>query len=162
MITDASNLYDEEVLTANEMYYSDDEEERQAKNQRRKSKGSNNKDPHATSEQDTTMTNVRSAPLPTGFHHGLSSRQRPIPPPPPPPPPSPASGALPQGFHQAPHANQRTPYGVVPTYRPQHYGMPPAPNRPFPYPQFAPNAPNGAPPPPPPPGSSAPPPAYQY
>ena len=33
--TDASNVYDEEVMNGDDMYYSDDEKERQAKNRRK-------------------------------------------------------------------------------------------------------------------------------
>ncbi len=133
---DASNLYDEEVINTNEMYYSDDEEERQAKN-RRKSKGSNQVDPTPQQQPNHRYS------LPSGFHHASTSiDQRSLQPP--------SVAPLPPGFHHPPPPPpppSRGPYGF-------HTGInnvPPLMSRAPP-----------PPPPPPPSGGPQPPPAYQY
>jgi hypothetical protein len=71
LTTDASNLYDEEVVNTNEMYYSDDEEERQAKNRRKNKVPPHQQQHEGGMSRKPPMDNQHS--LPSGFHHAASS-----------------------------------------------------------------------------------------
>ncbi|KAG7343931.1 Gar1/Naf1 RNA binding region-containing protein [Nitzschia inconspicua] len=159
---DASNLFDEEVVNSNEIYYSDDEQEREAKNRQ---KGKNSKGrgvaprsshpqrrghdvhqrmgqpslPHGFHPTMAPPTNMMYPPqraLPQGFHSG------PIPPPPPPPPPTPQYSNGP--YPHYPYSNVN---GAV-------FPPPPPANNP----RMPPQNPRA----PPPPRKPSEPPAYQY
>jgi hypothetical protein len=167
---DASNLYDEEVVNSNEIYYSDDEQERDAKSKKRGGSRRNqnqerNRQPQQHKHQQRRYPET--TPMPAGFHV-----QSPIHPPPPPhhaqvyPSSNHFAQALPSGFHH--HGAYSYPPPPPPAttsqtqgyYRqPQTYGY----NYQFPSSASAPN-PSSAPPPPPPPPPRNPkePPAYQY
>ncbi|KAI2507985.1 Gar1/Naf1 RNA binding region [Fragilaria crotonensis] len=110
---DASNLFDEEVLNANELYFSDDEEERQFKS--KKKKGSQAKSQDVRGGQ-------RVIP---GFHAPAPSQI------PPPPPPKQHSSSNSRPFYQHPH--------IYP--HPQQYQVyqPPGfqPGQPYQQPQYA-------------------------
>ena len=60
--TDASNVYDEEVFDAKEMYFSDDEEERQFK-QRSKRKGGNKSEDSVKSGKSNFIINAPSTTI---------------------------------------------------------------------------------------------------
>jgi hypothetical protein len=117
---DASNLYDEEVLTSNDMYFSDDEQEREFKN-RGKKKGKNQR-------RDRPQNSHGQQPIIPGFHAptqqqqapqqipGFHASARPLPPPPPPRQPYPQA----MGQQAAPYY----PY-------PQQGIMPPQQNMPY-------------------------------
>jgi hypothetical protein len=137
--SDASNLYDEEVVNTNEMYYSDDEEERQAKN--RKKKGLKQPDGVARGGGGGQNMPTTNAPLslPSGFHPMSPSNRVPY-----------NAAPLPEGFHQtsAPIQNRRASRGLNsmmprPSGQPSLRGREPTPPQP-------------------PPNSAGPPPAYQY
>jgi hypothetical protein len=105
---DASNLYDEEVLTSNDMYFSDDEQEREFKNRGKKKGGKNQR-------KDRSQTSHGQQPNIPGFHPPAQQQQAPQHIPgfyasarPPPPPPLPR-----QPFPQA-MGQQATPYYPYP------------------------------------------------
>mgnify|MGYP005845644417 CR=1 FL=1 len=117
-IKDASNVYDEEVVNVNEMYFSDDEEERQlkGKNKNRKNKSvqgdrhgndnNNNKQSRNPHRPQRGRGSFRHAgPVPSGFHQHMQ-----------PPPQYPSHPAYSQ--HQWSH-QQPMPYGTP--------GVPPPP-----------------------------------
>ena len=164
--TDASNVYDEEVFDAKEMYFSDDEEEGQFK-QRSKRKGGNKSEDSVKSgksnysHQRTKHNNHnlhRQSKFEQPTRHHVSHPQHQIPPPPP------------QMFNQSPQHYQYPPqYQYPPAYHsngmhPSQYQYPPmyynnGMNVTYPmhqYQQQGVGAPSSAIPPPPPP----PPPSY--
>jgi rRNA processing protein Gar1 len=133
ILTDASNVYDEEITNTNEMYFSDDEKEREAKSRRkaRRSQQHNNQNqPSAPASSGGGIPQGFHQPAPQGFHQ----------------PPAP------QGFHRQPapthqlpqvfHAHRPTQQHPQSSYRGTQMGQPGS----------------GMPPPPPPP---PPPPAAQ-
>ena len=109
---DASNLYDEEVLNANELYFSDDEEERQFK--------SNKKRPG----KDKSNANRQGQLNIPGFHA-----------PRPPPPPPPRHQFYPQA-HQY-HADHTLPHQYPPLQQRGNQTHPHLPQYPYQQPQYA-------------------------
>ncbi len=110
---DASNLYDEEVLHANELYFSDDEEERQFKSRRKKGSQAKSQD---------VRGGQRIIP---GFHAPTQSR---IPPPPPPP------------QHSFSHSSQAHQHPFTYPHLQQYQAYQPPgfqPGQPYPQPQYA-------------------------
>ena len=111
---DASNLFDEEVLNANELYFSDDEEERQFKSN--KKKGGQMKSHDVRGGQHIIP----------GFHSPTPTQ---IPPPPPPPPPVQHITCNPRQADRHPHMHPQ--FQQYPQYHPlgnqsyqNHVGQP--------------------------------------
>jgi rRNA processing protein Gar1 len=107
---DASNVFDEEVVNTNEMYFSDDEQEREAKSGKKKKKG---RDDRQRSQQVSRHHGPpgNSNPTPHGFHAGPTSA---------PPYSYPPGGAAPQGFPQHGFPQQ----GFPQQGHPQQQGFP--------------------------------------
>lgn len=110
---DASNLYDEEVLNSNDLYFSDDEEERQFKS--KKKKGGK-----ASYREDR-----KGQPNIPGFHAPTPSQR----PPPPPPPPQ----HYPQTAPHPPPQYYQYPQGHMPPQQYSSYQQ--APGQPYQYQQ---------------------------
>lgn len=67
-IVDASNLYDEEVLNANDMYFSDDEQEREYKNRNKPGKKSRRRNNGGRGGDGRNSNAARTPSNYTGFH----------------------------------------------------------------------------------------------
>jgi rRNA processing protein Gar1 len=124
---DASNIFDEEVVNTNEMYFSDDEQEREAKSGKKKKKG---RDDRQRSQQVSRHHGppANSNPTPRGFHAGPTSA---------PPYSYPPGGAAPQGFSQQGFPQQGFPQQGFPQQQgypqqgyPQQQGFPQQPGFP--------------------------------
>ena len=167
---DASNLYDEEVVNSNEIYYSDDEQEREAKSKkkggaRRNQNMGRNRQPQQHRHQQRRYPET--TPMPAGFHV-----QSPLHPPPPPPHTQAYNSsnhfaqALPSGFHHNGPSSYPPPPPPPPGHQSQgYYGQPQTYGYNYQFPSSASaRNPSSAPPPPPPPPPRNPnePPAYQY
>jgi rRNA processing protein Gar1 len=176
---DASNLYDEEVMNSNEMYYSDDEKEREAKNKRKGSRRKEGENKNAQSrngnrsrqQQHGNQRYHAGTSIPQGFHSmSQQPQQMPFYPQPvgipsgfhhqtlssnafPPPPLPPPCGGHPPPYYPQQHLQQTCPAGMVPPLP-----RPPPP----PYPGTGNVQIGNQPPPPPPPRNPNEPPAYQY
>ncbi|KAL3944745.1 MAG: hypothetical protein SGBAC_001164 [Bacillariaceae sp.] len=150
---DASNVYDEEVLNKDEVYYSDDEKERQAKSRR---KGARNQksgqQSHRQSHQQSHQQRESSRhAIPKGFHQNTTAPGFHAAPPV-------SRAPMPQGFHQPPPPMYGHPHAAPYQQQPYpNYGYPgPVPPPPPPAANQSRRA-NGAPP-----NTSGPPPAYHY
>jgi rRNA processing protein Gar1 len=88
---DASNLYDEEVVNTNDMYFSDDEQERQVKGKGKKNKNRNDRQRQAQASSHGQLP-YNQIPTPQGFH-STGSLPAGVPPP--------YGGAIPQGYQQS-------------------------------------------------------------
>lgn len=148
---DASNLYDEEVLASNDMYFSDDEQEREFKSRGKKKKKNQRRDAGNQNhgQQHTNIPGFHAPPqqsaqrLP-GFHP--PAQNRPPPPPPPPPPrqqymqqtgghPGAAQYPYPQGNMPPQQNMQYQQYQQQPGYPPQPYATNGQHQQQYPYPQ---------------------------